>query len=261
MRKKTRVLSLNVNDFGGKTDHLMEHQYHNRRYNRDCIDWIYWANNVPKTETWNKLKEYINSKEPDILIFEEMLVSCNEKEIDFFGELKDMGYPCLEGCIPRKGNFSLTALFFKSGNPTPTYISFPWDHRANRGVICEYDEILICGTHFPSEADKLFLENMGKFLEPNLKKDLLLIGDLNANDPKKGNKMFVNNLLKKGAEDLWIAANNAEDTPTEAQYQGRLDYAIASPSLAKKVERIEIDPYVMDKGVTDHAAIIVDIVK
>lgn len=27
-----------------------------------------------------------------------------------------------------------------------------------------------------------------------------------------------------------------EHTPTEAQYQGRLDYAIVSPSLAKKVE-------------------------
>ena len=31
------------------------------------------------------------------------------------------------------------------------------------------------------------------------------------------------------------------------------------PSLAKKVKNIEIDPFLMNAGVTDHAAIIVDI--
>jgi hypothetical protein len=37
---------------------------------------------------------------------------------------------------------------------------------------------------------------------------------------------------------LWVMFGNDENTPTEAQYQGRLDYAIASPSLAKKVKNI-----------------------
>ena len=72
---------------------------------------------------------------------------------------------------------------------------------------------------------------------------------------------MVNRLLDEGAVDLWIAAGNDEDTPTEAQFGGRIDYAIASPSLAKKVEKIEIDPFPMNEGISDHAAIIVDIVK
>lgn len=67
-------------------------------------------------------------------------------------------------------------------------------------------------------------------------------------------------MLDKGAIDLWIAAGNDENTPTEAKHQGRLDYAIASPSLARKVQNIEIDPFPMDTGITDHAAIMVDIV-
>lgn len=70
---------------------------------------------------------------------------------------------------------------------------------------------------------------------------------------------MINRLLDKGAVDLWIAAGNDENTPTEAQYQGRLDYAIASPSLASKIENIEIDPFLMNAGITDHAAVIVDI--
>ena len=81
-----------------------------------------------------------------------------------------------------------------------------------------------------------------------------------ANDPSSGNKIMVNSLIEEGAVDLWIAAGGKEDTPTEAQYSGRLDYAISSPSLAKKVEKIEIDSYPMDANLTDHAAIIVDIV-
>ncbi|WP_461822560.1 hypothetical protein, partial [Blautia stercoris] len=89
--------------------------------------------------------------------------------------------------------------------------------------------------------------------------DFLLVGDLNANDQTRGNKKMINRLLDKGAVDLWVMFGNDENTPTEAQYQGRLDYAIASPSLAKKVKNIEIDPFLMNAGVTDHAAIIVDI--
>ena len=94
----------------------------------------------------------------------------------------------------------------------------------------------------------------------NILKDFLLIGDLNANDPTRGNKQMVNRLLDEGAVDLWTAAGGDEHTPTEAQYQGRLDYAIASPSLAKKVENIEIDSFLLNEGITDHAAVIVDIV-
>ena len=103
------------------------------------------------------------------------------------------------------------------------------------------------------------LNHMENFVVSYLKDDFLLVGDLNVNDQTKGNKKMINRLLDKGAVDLWIAAGNDENTPTEAQYQGRLDYAIASPSLASKIENIEIDPFLMNAGITDHAAVIVDI--
>ena len=121
--------------------------------------------------------------------------------------------------------------------------------------------MMICGSHFPYESDEVFLKYMEDFVldSLSLNPDFLLIGDLNASHPTKENKKMVNKLLEAGAVDLWMAAGNDENTPTEAKYQGRLDYAIASPSFARRVKNVEIDPLLMNSGITDHAAIIVDV--
>lgn len=214
-----------------------------------------------------KLKEYIRKKSPNLLILQEMLVSRFES-IDYIGELGEMGYLFLKESLPERGNYSLTMAFYKDGSPR--YINSPGNYRENRSVIYREGDLLICGSHFPChkkqqgshityEYDEVFLEHMRKFVLENLSVDFLLIGDLNANDPTKPNKKMINDLLREGAVDLWIAAGNDENTPTEAKYQGRLDYAIASPSLAKKVQKMEIDPFPMETGITDHAAIIVDL--
>lgn len=79
-------MSINMNDFGGKNEHLMNHRYFNNRDRKYQIDWKYWAKQVKKDETWNSLKEYILDKQPDLLVIEEMLISCYES-IDFIGEL------------------------------------------------------------------------------------------------------------------------------------------------------------------------------
>ena len=211
---------------------------------------------MKKDETRDNLKEYILDKRPDLLVIEEMLISCYES-IDFIGEFEEMGYSYIEECLPERGNYSLTMMFLRDGNPK--YIPSPGKYRENRSVVCKEDDLLICGSHFLCESDDIFLNHMENFVVDNLNDDFLLVGDLNANDQTWENKKIINRLLDKGAVDLWMMFGNDENTPTEAQYQGRLDYAIASPSLAKKVKNIEIDPFLMNAGVTDHAAIIVDI--
>lgn len=254
MMKKT-IMAINVNDFGGKKEKLMQHRYFSNRDREYHIDWKHWAQ-IDKTETWERFKRYLLEKKPDILVVEEMLVNCYES-IDFIGELVQIGYSYVEKSLPERGNYSLTMAFYRGCNPE--YINSPGNYRENRSVICKEGDLLICGSHFPYESDEIFLKYMGEFVSLHLGDDLLLIGDLNANDSARGNKKMINNLLDKGAIDLWTAAGNDANTPTEAEYQGRLDYAIASPSLAKKVESIEIDPFPMDAGITDHAAVIVDI--
>lgn len=254
---KRRIMSININDFGGKTEHLMEHRFYNNRDGRHYIDWKSWAEQFDKTEIWEKWKKYIETKNPDILIVEEMLISKYEN-IDFIKEMEEVGYRCIEECVPKRGNYSLTIAFYKG--ETPEHINSPGNYRFLRNAICKDNNVLICGSHFPFESDEKFLGYMKEFIKENMDVDLLLIGDLNANDPSRGNKKMVNSLIEDGAVDLWVAAGNDESTPTEAQFGGRLDYAIASPSLAEKVEMMEIDSFPMDSNLTDHAAIIVDIV-
>lgn len=248
---------MNVNDFGGINNHLMNHRYFNNRDRRTHIDWKYWARYIDKKVIWDSLKEYIKDKNPDVLVLEEMLISCFEV-IDYIGELEEMGYSYIDDSLPERGNYSITLIFFKG--ESPEYLESPGDgYRGNRSVVYKWNDLLLCGSHFPSESDKVFLAHMSSFVINNMEKEFLLIGDLNANDPERGNKQMVNGLIDNGLVDLWRSAGNAEDTPTEAKYHGRLDYAIASPSLAKRVENIELDSFPMDSGMTDHAAVIVDI--
>lgn len=253
-----RIMSININDLGGRTNQLMNHRYFNNRDRKYHIDWKNWAT-LDKTATWEKMKEYILVKKPDILIVEEMIVSRYETT-DYIRELEEMGYSYVEEGLPERGDFSLTMLFYyRDGDFRPEYINSPGNYREYRSVVCKEGDLLICASHFPYESDEVFLEHMRKYVVANLKGDLLLIGDLNASDPTRGNKKMVNDLLDVGAVDLWTAAGNDENTPTEAKHQGRLDYAIASHSLSKKVQNIEIDPFPMEVEITDHAAVIVDI--
>ena len=254
-KKNKRVMAINLNDLGGKEEHLMAHKCL-RDDGRYHIDWEYWANHIDKKQVWEQVKEYIKNKAPDILFIQEMLISEYES-IDFIGELRQIGYSHVEESIPKEGNYSITVGFYKG--KSPEYIPSPGDYRNNRSVVCKYGKMLLVGSHFPSESDEVFLEHMREFVEGNLGKDLLLIGDLNANNPTRGNKKTVNHLLEEGAVDLWTDAGNDAYTPTEARFGGRLDYAIASPSLAKRVRNVELDPTPMDIGITDHAAVIVDI--
>lgn len=254
--KIKRIMSLNVNDFGGKTSHLMNYRYLNENDKKYYIDWKAWAK-IDKTKTWEKLKAYIEKKKPDLMFLEEMLVSRSES-IDFIGDLEKMGYSYVDECLPKSGNYSLTMAFYKNGNSNPEYINSPGSYRENRSVVCRYDDILICGSHFPFDSDEVFLKHMSEYADKNLNDDFLLIGDLNASDPEKANRKMVNELLEKGAVDIWIAHGN-KDMPTEARSRGRLDYAIASPSLANRIVTIDIDLSTMNGGITDHAAVIVDI--
>ena len=87
----------------------------------------------------------------------------------------------------------------------------------------------------------------------------IIIGDLNANDVSRGNKQLVERLKTYGYVDVWVQKGNPDDTVTEAKYRGRLDYAIASEAVYASISNMEIDPMPMDCGMTDHAAVIIDV--
>lgn len=97
-----RIMSINMNDFGGKNKHLMNYRYFSNRDQSRHIDWKQWSRH-DKTENWRKLKKYILKKNPDIFFVEEMLISCFE-EINFIEELKAIGYCYIYESLPERRN-------------------------------------------------------------------------------------------------------------------------------------------------------------
>lgn len=119
--------------------------------------------------------------------------------------------------------------------------------------------IYINGTHFPQESDDIFLRDVEKYSQDHKDKKLIIMGDLNANDSTRGNKQLVENLISDGYKDVWVQMGNPSDTPTELIYKGRLDYVIASKNVYDLISNMKIDSYTMNSGMTDHAALIVDL--
>ncbi|EDO57759.1 endonuclease/exonuclease/phosphatase family protein [Clostridium sp. L2-50] len=251
-----RILSININDFGGLENHLMEHKKYNAWVGRECIDWKYWSA-IDKDVVFNKFLNYIEDKQPDVLIVNEMIVSPLER-IDFISKIEEMGFSYFDETIP-SGKYSFTMMFYKNMKCT-LFASPNSGYRENRSILYFVEGIYVNGTHFPQESDTKFLNAVEMFCKARKNDKVIIIGDLNANDVSRGNKQLVERLKTYGYEDVWVQKGNPDDTVTEAKYRGRLDYAIASEAVYASISNMEIDPMPMDCGMTDHAAVIIDVV-
>lgn len=250
-----RILSININDFGGLENHLMGHKKYNAWVGRECIDWKYWST-IDKEGVFNRFLKYIEDKQPDILIVNEMIVSPLER-IDFIARMAEQGFSYFDETIP-SGKCSFTMMFYK--NVKCSLLTSPNSgYRENRSILYLVEGIYINGTHFPQESDTKFLNDVELFCKARKRGNVMIIGDLNANDISRGNKQLVERLKTYGYVDVWVQMGNPDDTATEAKYRGRLDYAIASEAVYESISNIEIDTMPMDCGMTDHAAVIIDV--
>lgn len=250
-----RLLSININDFGGGKEHLMKHKKYNAWLGRECIDWKYWSS-IDKKSCFDMFIRYINEKNPDILIINEMIV-CPIEGTDSISKIKEQGFLCFDENIPNRKS-SFTMMFYRNVEcallPSPNA-----GYRDNRSILYSTNGIYINGTHFPQESDAKFLQAVEKYSKEHKDIKLIIMGDLNANDPTRGNKKLVEKLISDGYKDVWVQMGNPSDTPTELMYKGRLDYVIASKNVYDLISNMEIDSYTMNSGMTDHAALIVDL--
>lgn len=250
-----RIVSINMNDFGGTNNHLMEHKVYNAWVGRECIDWKYWSL-IDKRNVFDMFLRYIKDKKPDVLIINEMIISPLEK-IDFISQIRKQGFSCFEGNIP-KGKFSFTMMFFRNVECS-LLISSNKGYRENRSILYYVSGINIKGTHFPQESDEKFLVDVENFCRMHCNDKVIIMGDLNANDPSRGNKQLVEKLISNGYKDVWLEKGNPADISTELRFGGRLDYVLASASAFSVITNVQIDPYTMESGMTDHATLIVDL--
>lgn len=251
------VLSLNINDFGGINHHLMEYKRLNWKGD-EVTDWDTWKKCVDKKGTCNAILHYIKKLNPSILVLQEFEVNNSVESKQFANQLCNDSYEMISNMPKYKA--SITAVFAKSVIKSKCKFEFLDNPNTLDGRSCAFqvNDIIIYGTHVPPKGDtriQTFWGEIKTFYKKYADKKMLLIGDFNTIN--EGNRELYNDLLHVGGCDIWLQKGYEDSRPTCGDK--RIDIAIASPNLLPLVTDITICPSLLYKGITDHAALIVDI--
>ncbi|UOB20902.1 hypothetical protein [Macrococcus armenti] len=258
-----KILSLNVNNFGGINNKPVLYDYHFGekynwvRFNRDVDN---WRNNNETTILKNVEYIYDFSKKYDLIFFYE--VDTNSKSWYLLQDL--MSKNSFEILLPnnqvretfKKGRNSITCGFIKQN------IEFIY---GDNNFFNDYRsmEIIVNDVHFLALHMKAFKKDLDKWDKVknrfNLLKDkkLVILGDLNVFDKNDTNRRKFDELLASGAIDLWIKQGESNDSPTHKQ--SRIDYILSTEKIYNSgVKQSIIDKPRLEKW-TDHCAVTLDI--
>ncbi|MBU3098073.1 MULTISPECIES: endonuclease/exonuclease/phosphatase family protein [Clostridium] len=251
-----RILSLNVNNFGG-----IEEKPRYDEYKDDYLKLDSFRNDSKRIPVANNIVERIGTYQPDIIIMHEF--DMNSPAGNYvITELENLSYYEVYPDNKEKNDYkkkrasSITLIFVmekgKKSNNSPTNLEkkLRWNH-----II--YLDYVIIGIHVPYDIH--FWNEMIIFYETNKNKKLIYIGDMNVYDPKTDRRERFDNLLRCGATDAWVERRYPNDTPT---FSGatRIDYALMSPSAIKCLNGINIDSVFRERNLSDHSAVIVDMI-
>jgi len=233
-----KIISLNVNDFGGYDKHLEKYK----------IDYGYRAismwDSIDKGRNVQGILDFIDENNPDIIVLQEFDINSNEA-MEFTAKMKSKDYE-LQSEAPSKRP-SMTVMFIKKD---VCYKEIKTCHleRSLRAYAIEVRDYIIYGTHVPPKYDKVFWDEIEKLWFVYKEKNFVMIGDINTINFR--NKERLNKLLLN-AIDVWNAKGNEEKISVAG------DYAIISTNI--EIEKIGID---VDKSLcnyTDHPAVILSL--
>ena len=253
-----RILSLNVNDFGGR-DNLKKnkHRYGMKEaYSR-------W-DRLPRRENAEAVLTFLEKKDPDLIVLQEFDwdLRCGSAHVaQFFLEKMAARYESVPSSLKDAKRPSLTILFVRRGL---SFQALPTPHKLylRAGVLRLHSpELIFYGTHVPFDRknmeDMKFWDELIHFYKEHANEPVVLIGDFNAYQEGTPRKEKFRQLLELGAVDAWLAMGKRDDTPT---FQvSRIDYALLSPALRPRLKDIDICPDLRDRNLTDHAAIVLDL--
>lgn len=256
-----KILSVNVNNFGGKIPKPLPKYY--KKSSDDC-DWDSYNKDVDHWRDDNKeciLKNVVAItdlvKDFDIIFLHEVDTNCEswEKLVEIMSPQYNWkpanGFEPKEYC---KGKKSVSCVFYKKN------VSIKCDDYnmtdSHRNVEIEIDDIHIVGLHMPYDIE--YWDALISRYNTYKNRKFLIIGDLNVYDKGTGRREKFDELIKDGAIDLWLKQGECNDVPT-ADTGKRIDYALATPALYEMGIYELILNCVRLKGFTDHAAIAVNI--
>ncbi|MGI5851831.1 MAG: hypothetical protein ACOX77_06960 [Caldicoprobacterales bacterium] len=244
-----KILSLNINNFGG---HKNKEKY--KKENR-LREWRL----LDKTMEASEIFAYIQQEKPIVAILHEFELNTKTGN-DFIEFMKLIGYEIVPHEETGLKNPSITIIFVKKellyeklDNPH----KYKTEKTLRAGVI-KVADFIIYGFHVPTIYDTNFWNEVIDFYKEHQTEKLAIIGDFNTYVIGTDRKKDFLKLLELNAKDAWLEKGYPNSTRTYIK-GSRLDYAILSPTLYECLNNIRIDPYLMDNGITDHAALIIDV--
>lgn len=248
-----KILSWNVNDFGGSEEHLMCYKKIDFS-GRERLDWGYWKS-IDKTDISEKIFHFVLQNAPEIVIFQEFEVNNSDEPMQFIEAMEEHGYVKLGNMLDSKA--SMTIGFIKKDIPfTSVKVGA---YRNGRHFAVRASDILIYGVHVPVNYDEAYWADLLAFYKSNCDQKLLIIGDFNTFADGTRSKAKFNELIGAGAVDVWRSRGGQNEASTEKKYGGRLDYALASSALNREIQAMKIDQSVMESKISDHAVLLLDV--
>lgn len=254
-----KILSINVNNFGGTNDKPLLNNY---KLPNKKPDFISWNQAVDEWRINNKVCILKNvagitnlAQDFDIIFLHEVDTNCFSWEV-----LLEMMSPQYEwkpaNGIDKSeynnGRKSISCAFIKKG------IAFEYEDNnildKQRNVEIKVSDTYIIGLHMSYDLcdwDRL----ISKF--KTLKEEkFLIIGDLNVFDKDTKRREKLDEILNEGAIDIWLEQGDCNNVPT-ANTNKRIDYALSTSKFYKEGAHEIILNYVRFANLTDHAAIAV----
>lgn len=257
-----RIISINVNNFGGTIDKPLLKDY---KFN-EKTDWDSWKNDV---DIWRKNNSKIIEKNVEqivstILDFEVIFLHEVDTNCSSWNRLheymsRNYHWEPANGINKdeyRNGRKSVSIVFVKK-NICYEYNSIPsFSNGSHRNIEIEIEDITLIGLHMPYDLDywDKLISRFNNRIEKG--KNVLLIGDMNVFDIETDRRKKLEKLYTNGAKDLWLEQGEANDTPT-ANTQRRIDYALASDGIISKGAKTMIINSIRRNNNTDHAGVAV----
>lgn len=253
-----RIISLNVNNFGGKCPKPLLKDYKID----DVINWDEWDNDIDDWRDKNKdnIFNNVNSIVDIICDYEVVFLHEVDTNCDSWDYLrKKMTEYEYEFEMPngikeyKKGKKSTSCAFVKKG------INYTCSSRNsfdgyNRNVEIQIEDIYLVGVHMNYKYD--MWKSFYKLAKDISGKKALIIGDLNVFDDGTERKEVLKSLMDSyGWEDVWIYQGEASDTPT-CDTEKRIDYVLATKSFVVGGVREIIINDIRRQGISDHAAVV-----
>lgn len=263
-----KIISLNVNNFGGTTSRPRPDEY---KTDSNRIDWIKFQQGVVawRNKHESAIEDNVKNmmkiiQNHEIVVLQEVDTNCqsfeilttecekNHFEIVFPNEYNEKTF--------EQGYNSITCMLIKN------YIkynrkadNFSKDvQKQYKNVDIEVGDLRVLGVHIPKGDikywDKL-IKTVEKAKKENINTKILVIGDMNVCDFGTEQKERYLKLLNKcNMIDSWAEIGNDIDKAT-CNTMRRLDYAIVNSLLMECIYDVEIIDIVRNNGYTDHSAI------